>query len=86
MKKIAALFAPVLLAALPGTALADSAWHEGQMVYGANGQRIAPIYRVAADGSVQVIIDGKLATIPASALKVDGGKVVSAKNKADLAK
>lgn len=86
MKKFAALLAPVLLSALPAAALADSAWHEGQMVYGANGQRIAPIYRVTADGSAQVIIDGKLVTIPAATLSVSGGKVVSSKNKADLAK
>ncbi|MDE2405198.1 MAG: hypothetical protein KGM17_11090 [Sphingomonadales bacterium] len=87
MKSIASVFVPVLLAAsiaLPGAALAEAAWHEGQMVYGANGQRIAPIYRVTADGSVQVILDGKLTTIPAAILSVANGKVVSSKNKADL--
>ena len=86
MKKFVRILVPVLLAgaaALPATAFAAD-YHEGQMIYGADGGRIAPIYHVLPNGSVQVILSGKLVTIPGAGLSVVGGKVTSAKGKADL--
>jgi len=87
MKKFARLLAPLLAASAalsPIAASAEAAWHEGQMVYAANGQRVAPIYRVNADGSVQVILEGKLTVIPAASLSVVGGKVTTSKTRAEL--
>ena len=86
MKKFARMLVPVLLAgaaALSGTAFAAD-YHEGQMIYGADGGRIAPIYHVLPNGSVQVILSGKLVTIPAANLSVVNGKATSGKSKADL--
>ncbi len=57
---------------------------EGKMVYGANGQRLAPVYRVNSDGSVQLIMEGRLVTIPATVLSEVNGKLTSSENKGDL--
>lgn len=57
----------------------------GQMLYGANGYRIAPIYRVTAEGNPQVILNGRLVTVPASSLSDVGGKVTTALSKKEIA-
>jgi hypothetical protein len=56
----------------------------GNMLYGANGGRVAAVYRVSADGRVQVILDGKLITVPASTLSQVNGKVTTSLTKAEL--
>lgn len=56
----------------------------GRMIYGGNGQRIAAAYRVTADGTVQVILNGKLVNIPASTLSEANGKVSTTLTKAEL--
>lgn len=56
----------------------------GKTLYGASGSRIAAIYRVAADGRVQVIIDGKLITVPGSSLSEVNGKVTTSMTKSEL--
>ena len=56
----------------------------GRMIYGSNGQRIAAAYRVTADGTVQVILNGKLVNIPASTLSEADGKVSTTLTKAEL--
>lgn len=58
----------------------------GRMIYGANGQRIAPAYRVTAEGTVQVILNGKLVNIPASTLSESNGKVTTTLTKAELSR
>jgi hypothetical protein len=57
----------------------------GKMLYSA-GYRLAPIYRVTAEGNPQVILDGKLVTIPASSLSDVSGKVTTSLSKKDLGK
>lgn len=56
----------------------------GKMIYGANGQRIAAVYRVTATGLVQVIIDGKLITVPSSSLSDVNGKITTTLTKSEL--
>ena len=56
----------------------------GKTLYGANGNRIAAVYRVAADGRVQVILDGKLITVPNSTLSEVNGKVTTSLTKSEL--
>jgi hypothetical protein len=56
----------------------------GKMIYAANGSRIAPAYRVSADGKVQVIIDSRLITVPASSLSEVNGKVTTSLTKVEL--
>lgn len=87
-----ATFALVPLAAHAGSAVtgtvhADGAATkiaEGKMVYGANGQRLAPVYRVNSDGSVQLIMEGRLVTVPSTVLSDVNGKLTSSETKGDL--
>ena len=37
---------------------------KGSMLISANGSSLAQVYRVGADGAVQIIIDGKMVTVP----------------------
>ena len=57
---------------------------EGKMIYGVNGQRLAPVYRVNSDGSVQLILEGRLVTLPAAGFSEVNGKLTASENKADL--
>ncbi|WP_159978157.1 MULTISPECIES: hypothetical protein [unclassified Novosphingobium] len=99
MKKFASLVALVTVAALPGVAFAEIAQvreateeaaspvalNAGKMLYAADGFRIAPIYRVTAEGNPQVILNGRLVTVPASSLSDVGGKVTSSLSKKEIA-
>lgn len=91
MNKFAPLAMLVTLATsslMPGSLHAanavSNAIAEGSMVYGANGQTLAPVFRVIDDGSVQLIMDGRLITLPATGLSQIDGKLMSAQSKADL--
>jgi hypothetical protein len=87
MKKFASLAALAAFALVPFAAQADtSAPHDGQIIFDAAGHKIAPAYHVNADGSVQIILDGTLVTLPAATLTSKDGKVVSSQSKADLMK
>ncbi|MCT2398773.1 hypothetical protein [Novosphingobium mangrovi (ex Huang et al. 2023)] len=57
----------------------------GMMLYSSAGYRVAPIYRVTADGSPQLILNGRLVTVPASSLSVVDGKVTTALTKSEIA-
>ena len=54
---------------------------KGSMLISANGTRLAQVYRVSADGSAQIIIDGKLVTVPAATLSMSGGKLTTSLTK-----
>ena len=56
----------------------------GKMLYASNGQRVAAIYRVSAEGNPQVILNGKLVTVPASSLSDVNGKVTTSLSKKEL--
>ena len=58
----------------------------GQMLYSADGKRIAKIYRVNEEGSPQIIMDGRLITVPASTLTDMDGKVATSLSKRDVAR
>jgi hypothetical protein len=54
---------------------------KGQMLVSANGARLGVVYRVAADGSPQIMFDGRLVTIPASTLSLSDGKLTTSLSK-----
>ena len=58
----------------------------GKMLYASNGQRIAAIYRVTAEGNPQVILNGKLVTVPATSLSDVNGKVTTSLSKSELSR
>jgi hypothetical protein len=76
----------VLPAAAQGTsdAPAASVAEKGKMLISANGARLAPVYRVGADGSAQIIIDGKLVTVPANTLSSVNGKLTTSLTKSEV--
>ena len=91
MKKFASL---ALLATLITFSVAPAAVYAqgapvavttGRMIYTANGQRIAPAYRVTSTGVVQVILNGKLVNIPVASLSEADGKIMTSKSKRELA-
>ncbi|AXB76910.1 hypothetical protein [Novosphingobium sp. P6W] len=99
MKKFASLVALAAVTAFPAVAFAETAQVRepteaaaspaaltaGKMLYAADGGRIAPVYRVTAEGNPQVIMNGRLVTVPASSLSDVGGKVTSSLSKKDIA-
>jgi hypothetical protein len=58
----------------------------GKMLYGPNGRRIASIYRVTEEGDPQIILNGKMWTIPASTLSEADGKIMTTLTKRDIAR
>lgn len=58
----------------------------GDMLIAANGARIGAVYRVADDGSVQLIVDGKMVTVPAQTLSMVGGRLTTSLSKSDVHK
>jgi len=81
MKKFAIVLGALALSAgfVPATAMAQDAAQvevkRGSMVYTADGKRIGNVYRVSAEGDAQIIYRGKMISIPASTLSLDGKKV-----------
>lgn len=96
-----ALIATAVTFAIPGVAFAAEGTQQvaavadevaalevnaGSMLYGTDGKRIASIYRVTADGNPQVILNGRLMTVPASSLSNANGKVTTSLTKRDILK
>lgn len=57
---------------------------KGQMLLAANGSRLGSVYRVSADGGVQMIIGGKMVTVPASTLSSVDGKLTTSLSKNEV--
>jgi hypothetical protein len=54
----------------------------GKPIYAAGGKRLGVVYRVTSDGSAQIIINGKLVTIPASTITENGSKIETSVDRA----
>jgi hypothetical protein len=54
---------------------------KGKMLVAANGTRLGLVYRVTPDGSVQVIVEGKMTTIPGSTLSIANGELTTSLTK-----
>ena len=78
------VFVAVPALAEDGSAHAPVVPTKGKMVVAVNGSRLGPVYRVTPDGSVQVIIDGKMATIPAATLSMTNGELTTSLSKSDV--
>lgn len=57
---------------------------KGKMLVAANGARLGLVYRVTPDGSVQIIVDGRITTIPASTLSMANGELTTSLTKNDV--
>ena len=65
-------------------AAAPASVTKGSMIVAANGARLAPVYRVGSDGAAQIILDGKMVTIPAATLSVSGGRLSTSLTKSEV--
>jgi hypothetical protein len=57
---------------------------KGQMLVAANGARLGPVYRVGADGSAQIFIDGRLVSIPLATLSAANGRLTTSLSKSEV--
>ena len=88
MKKLCSI---ALMCALGSVAFAEESGApaapvvvKGTMLVAANGSRLGSVYRVAPDGSAQIIIDGKMVTVPVSTLSVANGKTTTSLSKSEV--
>jgi hypothetical protein len=70
--------------AFGATGTAAAVAERGQMLVASNGARLGTVYRVGSDGSAQIIIDGKLVTVPASTLSNVDGKLTTNLTKSEV--
>ena len=81
-----AVSAPALAAAAadaPAPSAAAIAAAKGKMLVSADGSRLAPVYRVTAVGA-QLIVDGRMVTVPSSSIALNGGKLQTSLTKAQV--
>lgn len=83
MKKLQFVVLMAALATLPAMAQEKVA-EKGKMLVAADGARLGAVYRVSDDGSAQVIIDGKMVSIPASTLSTADGKLTTSLTKHEV--
>lgn len=65
-------------------ATTNAADFKGKMLYGPAGERLAAVYRVSQDGAAQIILNGKMVSVPAATLNVAEGKLTTSLTKRDL--
>jgi hypothetical protein len=56
----------------------------GKLLYDADGKKLAAIYKLDAKGSPQILLEGKMVTVPLSTLKKDDDKFATTLTKRDL--
>jgi hypothetical protein len=56
----------------------------GKMLYSADGKKLAAVYKVDPAGAPQILLEGKLVTIPVSTLTEVDGKVSTSLTKKDI--
>jgi hypothetical protein len=92
MLQCALVVSQCLLVVLPAAAqtaaesstAAPAVAEKGKMLLAANGARLGPVYRVAAGGAAQIIIDGKMVTVPAATLSIVDDKLTTSLTKSEV--
>jgi len=86
---VAALALSVAVPAIPAlaqdapAAAASLAGARGKMLVTVDGARLAPVNRVTSDGP-QIILDGRLVTVPANTVSLAGGKLTTSLTKGQV--
>ncbi len=76
--------APALAADAPAPMVSVAvAAAKGKMLLAADGARLAPIYRVAG-GDPQIILDGRMVTVPSNTVAMVDGKLTTSLTKAQV--
>jgi len=82
MRKLILAFVMSTFSVLP--AAADGVATKGAMLHSADGVRLGEIDRIQSDGSVQLIFEGKVVTVPASTLSLQDGSLLTSLKKTDV--
>jgi hypothetical protein len=56
----------------------------GKLLYDADGKKLAAIYKLDPKGSPQILLEGKMVTVPLATLKKDEDKFSTSLTKKDL--
>lgn len=67
----------------PATPVTSIVPAKGKMLVAADGARLAPVYRAATDGT-QIILDGRMVTIPGNTIAMVDGKLETTLTKAQV--
>ena len=73
-------------AAVPAMAQGAAVASPGKMLVGADGARLGAVYRVSSDGSPQLIVNGKMVTVPAATLSMVDGELKTSLSKSEISK
>ncbi len=76
--------APALAQQANASTAAHAAAKAGDMLVDAAGGRLAPVDRVDDDGSAEIIIDGRVVTIPAASLSTANGHLTTNMTKSQV--
>jgi len=76
--------APALAQTAAATTSSHAAARAGQMLTDVDGRRLAPVDQVDGDGSAEILIDGHVATIPATTLSVVNGHLTTSMKKTQI--
>ena len=57
---------------------------EGKMLQASDGARLGVVYRVAPDGSAQLLLEGKLVVVPVGTLSTVDGKLTTSLTKREV--
>ena len=85
MKKSWVAVLMLAFAAVPALAQ-DAVASPGKMLVGADGARLGAVYRVSSDGSPQLIVNGKMVTVPAATLSMVDGELKTSLSKSEVSK
>jgi len=91
MKKFALFLAAVALAPVTTSFAADTVATTGavtpvvgKMLYSTGGKKLAPVYKLDANSAPQILLEGKLVTVPAATLSEVDGRVETSLTRKDL--
>ncbi len=70
--------------AQPAHAQAATTAEVGKAIYSSDGKKLGSIYKLAKDGAPQVIISGKLVTVPASTVSLSDDRIVTSLTRKDV--
>ena len=84
MKKALIAVLACTLVTLTAVAQEGAVAAKGKQLIASNGARLGQVFRVDADGSIQMIIGGKLVSIPASTLSSVDGRLTTSLSKSEI--
>jgi hypothetical protein len=89
-KILAALFlaaiavAPVAAETAPAPAPSAVVATKGKVLIDSKGSRLGSVIDTLQDGSAQILLDGRMITVPVSTLSIVDGKLTTSLKKADV--